>query len=167
MPRSSTWTLTTRKPFNTFVKWPPNGEQNSTKTSSLIWYVFLDAGFVLLLDWLIWSSLFCHYIERSIVWLSHINYFSGFSPNIQVCYRRFGHNEIDEPKFTQPIMYKKISAIKPVVEKYAEKLISEGVVDDGYFKVKIEMRSITIFLLLLFIPFFLWKEFLILLRCNF
>lgn len=51
-----------------------------------------------------------------------------------VCYRRSGHNEIDEPMFTQPIMYKKIRATKPVVEKYAEKLIKEGVVDESYFK---------------------------------
>lgn len=54
-----------------------------------------------------------------------------------VCYRRSGHNEIDEPMFTQPIMYKKIRATKPVVEKYAEKLIKEGVVDESYFKVPV------------------------------
>lgn len=53
-----------------------------------------------------------------------------------VCYRRSGHNEIDEPMFTQPIMYKKIKATKPVVEKYADKLMKEGVVDESYFKVR-------------------------------
>ena len=43
------------------------------------------------------------------------------------CYRRFGHNEGDEPSFTQPKMYKKIRAHRTTLELYAEKLISEGV----------------------------------------
>ena len=42
------------------------------------------------------------------------------------CYRRFGHNEGDEPAFTQPLMYKKIRAHKTTLEIYAEKLIAEG-----------------------------------------
>lgn len=42
-------------------------------------------------------------------------------------YRRYGHNELDQPFFTQPLMYKMISQIKPVYEKYAESLIQEGV----------------------------------------
>ncbi|XP_047020828.1 2-oxoglutarate dehydrogenase, mitochondrial isoform X2 [Helicoverpa zea] len=45
-----------------------------------------------------------------------------------VSYRRNGHNEIDEPMFTQPLMYQKIHKTKPVLEKYADQLISEGVV---------------------------------------
>ncbi|MDB5392847.1 MAG: sucA [Rhodospirillales bacterium] len=44
------------------------------------------------------------------------------------CYRRFGHNEGDEPAFTQPMMYKAIAAHKSVRTVYAEKLIAEGVV---------------------------------------
>jgi 2-oxoglutarate dehydrogenase E1 component len=47
------------------------------------------------------------------------------------CYRRFGHNEGDEPAFTQPLMYKKIRAHKTTLEIYADKLISEGVVAAG------------------------------------
>ena len=43
------------------------------------------------------------------------------------CYRRFGHNEGDEPSFTQPKMYKKIRSHRTTLELYAEKLISEGV----------------------------------------
>ncbi|XP_042238789.1 2-oxoglutarate dehydrogenase, mitochondrial-like isoform X2 [Homarus americanus] len=45
-----------------------------------------------------------------------------------VCYRRNGHNEVDEPMFTQPLMYNRIRKLKPVIELYADKLISEGVV---------------------------------------
>ncbi|XP_026815301.1 2-oxoglutarate dehydrogenase, mitochondrial isoform X7 [Rhopalosiphum maidis] len=45
-----------------------------------------------------------------------------------VSYRRYGHNEIDEPMFTQPIMYKVIKKTPPVLDKYAEKLIEEKVV---------------------------------------
>ncbi|AGA64734.1 2-oxoglutarate dehydrogenase E1 component [Liberibacter crescens BT-1] len=44
------------------------------------------------------------------------------------CYRRFGHNEGDEPSFTQPKMYKVIRSHKSVVDIYAEQLIKEGIV---------------------------------------
>ena len=46
------------------------------------------------------------------------------------CYRRFGHNEGDEPAFTQPLMYKKIRAHKSVLEIYAAKLVGEGVISN-------------------------------------
>ncbi|AZO72733.1 MAG: 2-oxoglutarate dehydrogenase E1 component [Mesorhizobium sp.] len=42
------------------------------------------------------------------------------------CYRRFGHNEGDEPAFTQPIMYRSIRTHKTVVQVYADRLIAEG-----------------------------------------
>jgi 2-oxoglutarate dehydrogenase E1 component len=42
------------------------------------------------------------------------------------CYRRFGHNETDEPSFTQPLMYKKIGVHGTVVNLYAQRLIAEG-----------------------------------------
>uniref|UniRef100_A0AAG5D4Q2 2-oxoglutarate dehydrogenase complex component E1 n=1 Tax=Anopheles atroparvus TaxID=41427 RepID=A0AAG5D4Q2_ANOAO len=45
-----------------------------------------------------------------------------------VSYRRNGHNEIDEPMFTQPLMYKKIRGTKPALDIYANQLITEGVV---------------------------------------
>ncbi|XP_056465768.1 2-oxoglutarate dehydrogenase-like, mitochondrial [Gadus chalcogrammus] len=45
-----------------------------------------------------------------------------------VSYRRFGHNEMDEPMFTQPLMYKQIRRQEDVLKKYSDKLISEGVV---------------------------------------
>jgi 2-oxoglutarate dehydrogenase E1 component len=43
-----------------------------------------------------------------------------------VCYRRHGHNENDEPAFTQPLMYKSIRALKTTRAMYAEKLAAEG-----------------------------------------
>jgi multifunctional 2-oxoglutarate metabolism enzyme len=43
-------------------------------------------------------------------------------------YRRFGHNEADEPAYTQPEMYAKIKAKKRVSELWAEKLVADGVV---------------------------------------
>ncbi|XP_077442221.1 2-oxoglutarate dehydrogenase complex component E1 isoform X2 [Vanacampus margaritifer] len=45
-----------------------------------------------------------------------------------VCYRRNGHNEMDEPMFTQPLMYKRIRKQKSVLHTFAHKLIAEGVV---------------------------------------
>ncbi|XP_028324226.1 2-oxoglutarate dehydrogenase-like, mitochondrial [Gouania willdenowi] len=45
-----------------------------------------------------------------------------------VCYRRFGHNEMDEPIFTQPLMYKQIRQQEHVLKKYSRKLIAEGAV---------------------------------------
>lgn len=45
-----------------------------------------------------------------------------------VCYRRNGHNEIDEPMFTQPLMYRQIRKTPPALDKYANSLISQGVV---------------------------------------
>ncbi|MFC3442101.1 2-oxoglutarate dehydrogenase E1 component [Sphingobium rhizovicinum] len=48
------------------------------------------------------------------------------------CYRRFGHNEGDEPGFTQPLMYKEIRQHPPVSEVYASRLKTQGVVDDAF-----------------------------------
>ncbi len=48
-----------------------------------------------------------------------------------VCYRRHGHNETDEPAFTQPIMYRAIKDLKTTRTLYAEKLIAEGTVTEA------------------------------------
>src|SRR5215208_3111619 len=45
------------------------------------------------------------------------------------CYRRFGHNEGDEPSFTQPQMYAAIKKHPPISEVYGKRLIAEGIVD--------------------------------------
>ncbi len=47
------------------------------------------------------------------------------------CYRRFGHNEGDEPSFTQPRMYKKIRSLKSSREIYGDRLENEGVLKGG------------------------------------
>ena len=47
------------------------------------------------------------------------------------CYRRHGHNEGDEPSFTQPLMYKAIAAHPSTLDIYGKKLAAEGVVTDG------------------------------------
>lgn len=58
------------------------------------------------------------------------------------CYRRFGHNEGDEPGFTQPLMYKKIRSHQSTLEIYAKKLIGEGVVTEGEVeKAKADWRA--------------------------
>src|SRR2546425_10742365 len=48
-----------------------------------------------------------------------------------LCYRRFGHNEGDEPSFTQPLMYKAIRAHPSTLEIYGKRLAAEGVVTEG------------------------------------
>jgi 2-oxoglutarate dehydrogenase E1 component len=47
------------------------------------------------------------------------------------CYRRFGHNEGDEPAFTQPLMYQKIRSHPSTLDIYTKKLIAEQVVTEG------------------------------------
>ena len=48
-----------------------------------------------------------------------------------ICYRRFGHNEGDEPMFTNPIMYKKIKSHKTSLTLYTERLVRDGLIPEG------------------------------------
>ena len=58
------------------------------------------------------------------------------------CYRRFGHNEGDEPAFTQPLMYRKIRSHPSILEIYSKKLIADGTVTEAEFdEMKAAWRS--------------------------
>lgn len=55
-----------------------------------------------------------------------------------VCYRRQGHNELDEPRYTQPRMYVAVDALPTVTEIYAERLAADGVIGPDWME---ERRS--------------------------
>jgi 2-oxoglutarate dehydrogenase E1 component len=58
------------------------------------------------------------------------------------CYRRHGHNEGDEPAFTQPVMYKKIGAHQSTLDLYAKRLIADKVMTEGEIdKAKADWRA--------------------------
>ncbi|MBN9584229.1 MAG: 2-oxoglutarate dehydrogenase E1 component [Afipia sp.] len=58
------------------------------------------------------------------------------------CYRRHGHNEGDEPAFTNPVMYKKIGTHATVLEIYTQRLVADGVVTEGEVeKAKADWRA--------------------------
>jgi 2-oxoglutarate dehydrogenase E1 component len=50
-------------------------------------------------------------------------------------YRKYGHNEGDEPRFTQPVLYKIIAKHKNPRDLYADKLMADGIIDAGHVKV--------------------------------
>ncbi|XP_073952200.1 probable 2-oxoadipate dehydrogenase complex component E1 homolog [Choristoneura fumiferana] len=50
------------------------------------------------------------------------------------CFRRWGHNELDDPTFTNPLLYKIIHNRKSIPDVYAEKLVSEGVISEEEVK---------------------------------
>jgi 2-oxoglutarate dehydrogenase E1 component len=57
-------------------------------------------------------------------------------------YRKYGHNEGDEPRFTQPKLYKTIAKHKNPRDIYAERLISEGIIDTGFVdKLELEYKA--------------------------
>ena len=47
------------------------------------------------------------------------------------CYRRFGHNEGDEPMFTNPLMYNQIKRQKTTLSLYTERLVKDGLIPEG------------------------------------
>jgi 2-oxoglutarate dehydrogenase E1 component len=58
------------------------------------------------------------------------------------CYRRFGHNEGDDPSFTQPLMYSRIRSHKTTLELYGERLVSEGLLTaEDVDKMKADWRA--------------------------
>ncbi|MHA7829308.1 MAG: thiamine pyrophosphate-dependent enzyme, partial [Roseovarius sp.] len=48
-----------------------------------------------------------------------------------ICYRRFGHNEGDEPMFTNPVMYNEIKKHKTTLSLYTERLVADGLIPEG------------------------------------
>jgi 2-oxoglutarate dehydrogenase E1 component len=65
-----------------------------------------------------------------------------------ICYRRFGHNEGDEPAFTQPLMYEKIKKHPTSFDLYAQKLLKDSVITDDepekLYKTRIEKLQVTL-----------------------
>ena len=60
-----------------------------------------------------------------------------------ICYRRFGHNEGDEPSFTQPLMYKKIKKQPTTLNVYGKKLIKENIISQYQFEnMKSEFKNL-------------------------
>ena len=60
-----------------------------------------------------------------------IEYWAKYGKDVMIDmigYRYYGHNEVDEPSFTQPVMYKKIKGMPTPPLQYQEQLISEGVI---------------------------------------
>jgi 2-oxoglutarate dehydrogenase E1 component len=69
-----------------------------------------------------------------------IEYRQTFNRDIVIdmwCYRRFGHNEGDEPSFTQPLMYAKIREHPPISQIYAGRLEKEGVIPQGWVEAEV------------------------------
>ena len=70
-----------------------------------------------------------------------VDYRQKFGRDIVIdmwCYRRFGHNEGDEPSFTQPLMYARIKDHPPVSAVYAKRLIAERTIDQSYVEVVVD-----------------------------
>ena len=53
-----------------------------------------------------------------------------------LCYRRHGHNEMDEPRFTNPALYRRIDALPPAYKVYAQTLQGQGLVDAAWLDQK-------------------------------
>ncbi|MCX7374848.1 MAG: 2-oxoglutarate dehydrogenase E1 component [Alphaproteobacteria bacterium] len=92
---------------------------------------------------------------EAVVWAAQIaaEFRMAFKADIVldiVCYRRHGHNESDEPAFTQPLMYARIKQMAPVRQWYANKLAAEGSVpaaesqaiqDEFYAKLEADFQA--------------------------
>ena len=80
---------------------------------------------------------------EAVAWVARlaVEYRQAFHNDVVIdmwCYRRRGHNEADEPKFTQPVMYDRIKAQPSVAKTYRDQLVAEGIVGEGRF---VEMQA--------------------------
>lgn len=69
------------------------------------------------------------------------NYRQTFKKDVVIdliCYRKYGHNELDEPLYTQPVMYAKIKEHQSVEKIYSSKLISEGLISKTEYEKIVE-----------------------------
>jgi 2-oxoglutarate dehydrogenase E1 component len=70
-----------------------------------------------------------------------LEYRQTFAKDVVVdmwCYRRLGHNETDEPAFTQPLLYARIASHPPVLELYTRELQAAGALSDDFAKAERE-----------------------------
>uniref|UniRef100_A0A915K761 Dehydrogenase E1 component domain-containing protein n=1 Tax=Romanomermis culicivorax TaxID=13658 RepID=A0A915K761_ROMCU len=74
-------------------------------------------------------------IDLEAQFLDRLVFFQCLS-DILVCYRRHGHNELDEPMFTQPLMYSRIKQTKNIFTTYSDKLLKEGIVTKKFVESK-------------------------------
>ncbi|CAD5223930.1 unnamed protein product [Bursaphelenchus okinawaensis] len=74
-----------------------------------------------------------------------LNYRQKFRKDIFVnlhCFRRHGHNEIDNPRFTNPRLYAKVDATEDIPDVYTRSLVDQGVVEEGFGeKIKEEYQN--------------------------
>ena len=73
-----------------------------------------------------------------------VRYWQKFGKDVlldMIGFRKYGHNEVDEPAFTQPKMYEVIRSMKPVSQSYAEKVIAEGAMKDTQYQKIIDQTA--------------------------
>ena len=74
-----------------------------------------------------------------------VRYWQKFGKDVlldMIGFRKYGHNEVDEPAFTQPKMYEVIRSMKPVSQSYAEKVIAEGAMKDTQYQKIVDQTAI-------------------------
>jgi 2-oxoglutarate dehydrogenase complex dehydrogenase (E1) component-like enzyme len=73
-----------------------------------------------------------------------VRYWQKFGKDVildMIGFRKYGHNEVDEPAFTQPRMYEVIRSMKSVAQSYADKLIAEGSLKDTQYQKIVESTA--------------------------
>jgi 2-oxoglutarate dehydrogenase E1 component len=76
-------------------------------------------------------------------WIAELalEYRNAFGKDVMIDligHRKYGHNEGDDPSFTQPLTYQEIKSKKQIWQQYTDKLVAEGVVDQGYVQQEVD-----------------------------